>query len=309
MTQQDERRQASDLPGPRTAKNVPDAPKIAAVTMVYNDPVYLKIWVDYYSRQLGARNLYVVDHGSDDGSTDDLGAVNVLRIPRSPQDDPRRAKFLSTFCASLLVWHDCVLHCDVDEILVPDPRHATDLRSFCAGVSAPVLNAIGLNVIHRLGRETPYDPTRNVLAQRGWVFRSSSMCKPALIRRPVQWAPGFHSADAPACFDHLYLFHLRWFDLDIALSRMAKTRAMPWQHKDAGAHQRLADEELVRQFYGFANLAPDERELAADQPPVSEFIEAVLRSQIGRERDMFRISLDIWPTSLWRVPERFRALF
>lgn len=277
--------------------------------MVYNDAAYLRIWAEYYSRALGARNLYVIDHGSDDGSTDELGEINVVRIPRSPQDDPRRADFMSSFTASLLSWYDCVLHGDVDEILVADPRYAPDLATFCAETRAPVLNAVGLNVIHRLGQELPYDPQRRVLEQRRYVFFASSMCKPALIRRPVRWSPGFHSADAPAVFGHLWLFHLRWFDLDLGHRRLAKTRAMAWQYPDAGAHQRVSDDELTQQFTGFSALPPDQRDLDAGQPPLVDVLSDVLRSQIGREGHLYRISLDIWPHSLLRVPERFRSLF
>ncbi|MDR3522916.1 MAG: glycosyltransferase family 2 protein [Acetobacteraceae bacterium] len=285
------------------------AVSVAAVTMVYNDPVYLKIWLEYYSRQLGAKNLYVVDHGSNDGSTDHLGAVNVIRLPRSPQDDPKRAAFLSSFCSSLLAYHDCVLHGDVDEILVADPRVAATLPAYCAGVTAPVQTAIGLNVLHRLGHETPYTPERRVLAQRPWVFRSSSMCKPALIRRPVRWSPGFHSADTPVYFGDLYLFHLRWFDLDTALRRLAKTRSMPWAHEDAGDHQRVSDAEMVEQFEGFGRLGLDTRDFDPPQRPLCDFLYLVTQSQHGRENEIYRISLDIWPDSLWRVPERFRTLF
>jgi hypothetical protein len=284
-------------------------PRIAVVTMVYNDPEYLRIWCDYYSRQIGARNLFVVDHGSDDGSTSGLGDINVMRIPRSPQDDPKRAAFLSKFCSSLLDWFDCVLYVDVDEIAVADPRYFAGLAQFCASVRQPVLNAIGVNVIHRLGHEMPYDRGRGVLTQRSWVFRSSSMCKPVLIRRPVSWAPGFHSANAPAAFDQLYLFHLRWFDLDTGLHRMAKTRSMPWQHDDAGSHQRISDDQLVQQFTAFSTLPLDARDMDAHVEPVASFVDVVVKSQIGRERDLYGISLDIWPDTLWRVPERFRALF
>ncbi len=282
---------------------------VAAVTMVYNDPVYLRIWLEYYGDQLGRRNLYVVDHGSDDGSTEGLGDVNVIRLPRSPQDDPKRARFIGHLCAGLLEYHDSVLHGDVDEILVADPRVAADLPEYCASVREPVLCAVGINVLHRLGRDLPYDPSRGVLVQRDWVFHSSSMCKPALIRRPVQWSPGFHCADAPVKFGNLWLFHLRMFDLGTGLQRLAKTRTMPWQHHEAGAHQRVSDAEMIAQFEGFGQLAEDTRDLDPHTAPVSEFLDAVIASQAGREHDIFRISLDLWPSALWRVPERFRSVF
>ena len=277
--------------------------------MAYNEPDYMRIWCDYYGRQLGRRNCYIVDHGSNDGSTDNLGDINVMRIPRSPADDPRRAAFLSKFCSALLDYYDVVLYVDIDEIAVPDPRYFPDLASFCASVTQPVLNAIGVNVIHRLHHEVPYDPSRPVLAQRSWIFKASSMCKVVLIRRPVVWAPGFHSADAPVAFSQLYLFHLRWYDLDSALRRLAKTRGMEWQFADACAHQRVPDEGLIQQFTGFSSLPTDERDLDARTEPVSGFTDAVIKSQVGRENDTYRITLDIWPDALWRVPERFRAAF
>jgi glycosyltransferase involved in cell wall biosynthesis len=283
--------------------------KIAIVTMVYNEADYLPIWTNYYGRQIGLSNLFVVDHGSTDGSTSGLGDVNILRIPRSPQDDPKRAAFISKLCSSLLDYYDFVIYIDVDEIAVADPRYHANLATFCGTVSKPILNAIGINVIHRMGHELAFDPTRGVLDQRSWVFSSSSMCKPILIRRPVQWAQGFHSADAPAAFDNLYLFHLRWFDLDTGLRRLAKTRTMAWQHADAGGHQRVSDDELIQQFTGFSSLPPDDRDWDLKREPVSTFVNAVLQSQIGRENDLFRISLDIWPNTLWRVPERFRTIF
>ena len=202
-----------------------------------------------------------------------------------------------------------VLHGDVDEILVADPHVAADLPHYCAQVSAPVLCAIGVNVLHRLGRDLPYDPARGVLAQRDWIFRSSSMCKPALIRRPVRWSPGFHCADAPVVFGDLWLFHLRMFDLGTGLQRLAKTRVMPWQSLEAGEHQRVSDAEMIAQYEGFGQLQEDLRDLDPACPPVSDFLAAVKASQTGREAELFRISLDIWPDSLWRVPQRFRTLF
>lgn len=293
----------------RSVTGVPVDTRIAIVTMAYNEPDFVRIWVDYYGRQLGTRNCYIVDHGSDDGSTSGLGEVNVMRIPRSPQDDPKRARFLSHFCSSLLEWYNVVMYVDIDEIAVADPRYYADLRSFCTDVHQPVLNAIGLNVIHLMGHELPYQASRLVLSQRSWVFRSSSMCKPVIIRRPVVWAPGFHSADAPAAFSQLYLFHLRWYDLDTGLRRLAKTREMAWEYPDAGDHQKVSDEELVQQFTGFSSLMPDERDLDAGTDPVRAFTDAVLASQFGRENETFRITLDIWPDTIWRIPERFRSCF
>ena len=70
------------------------------------------------------------------------------------------------------------------------------------------------------------------------------MCKPILSFQPVSWAPGFHSAKVRPAFSDLYLFHLRYFDLNVGLARLRRTRTMAWAQADAGAHQRVADEEF-----------------------------------------------------------------
>lgn len=283
-------------------------PKLAVVTMVYNEADYLPIWLAYYGGQVDPSHCYIIDHGSDDGSTDGLTPFNVMRIPRSPLDEVRRATYISEFCASLLLWYDCVLHVDADEIVVADPRYFASLEHYCSETDLPVASAIGMNMIHR-AHEAAFDPAQKVLAQREWVFRSSSMCKPALIRRPVVWPPGFHSANSPVAFDRLFMFHLRWFDLPIALRRMAKTRTMARHVATSNDHQQISDDMLREQFRAFGSLPPSEADLDLSTPPVADFCAQVEASQAGRQDQTYRISLDIWADELWRVPARFRDCF
>lgn len=285
--------------------------KIAAVTMAYNEPEYLPIWVRHYARQVGSRHCYVIDHGSDDGSTDGLGDVTVVRIPRSPQDDTRRARFLSRFCAALLEWYDWVIHADVDEIALPDPQLYPTLQEYCADAPPEVVTAVGFNLHHLPECEPPIDLARPITEQRGWVRFSAAMCKPVLIRRAVDWAPGFHcAADAPVVFDRLFLFHLRWFDQALGLRRLAKTRAMPWADPNAGAWQRVEDAEFVALCDRIARL--EQREGVAFDiavPPLRDAIQAVLDSQEGREHERYKIDLHRDVDELWEIPSQFRGAF
>src|SRR5581483_1471923 len=127
--------------------------KIAAVTMVYNEAHFLPRWIRHYAAQVGAGNCTVIDHGSDDGCTDALPGVNLLRIPRSPTDEVERARFLSGFCASLLSWYDWVIYTDVDEFLVADPDHFASLPDLLAASAHPVITSIGFNLHHEERRE------------------------------------------------------------------------------------------------------------------------------------------------------------
>ena len=285
-------------------------PRVAAVTMVYNEAVYLPIWLKHYGAQVGIENCYVVDHGSTDGSTEGLAGCNLVRIPRSPYDPHKQSAFNSMFCSSMTHWYDRVIYSDVDEILLADPKIAPDLTEYCRRPLPDVVTAIGLNNIHRPDDEPEFDPARPVSAQRPYVFCASSMCKPLLIRKPIVWSPGSHSSDAPTVFDHLYMFHLRWFDLPYGLRRLRKTREMAWAQETAGAHQRSDDAKLEETHRGFARLrCRDGLEFDPTADPIQGFTNQVLASRAGRENQVYKIDLGIWPRELWRLPERFIGTF
>jgi len=277
---------------------------LAAVTMVYNEPELLPIWHRYYAGQLGAAHCYVVDHGSDDGSTAWLSGANLIRLPRSPQDDVRRARFISGLCGALLDYYDAVLYTDVDEIAVAQP----DLPGFAARC-APVSTAIGLNVI-QTADEAAIDPARPVGEQRRYVAFSSALCKPVMIRRTVLWAPGFHCTDAPPLFEGLYLFHLRYHDRATAMARLARTRAMAWSDHVAGAHQRVDDAAFAHMLDNFATMKRcDDVVIAPDRAPLLGWLDAVRASGRGREAATYRIDLHLNAYELWPIPQDLRCQF
>jgi hypothetical protein len=214
--------------------------RLAVVTMVYNEVDYMDLWCRHYGAQVGAAHCFVVDHGSDDGTTEGLDPVNVIRIPRSPQDDAWRAGMISRLCAELLKSYDVVIYVDVDEFLVADPRYHRNLIDCARAMTGPVMTAIGLEVWHLADSQPAIDITRPISLQRDWVWFNSGLCKAAMIREAVDWSPGFHSTASPVAFDHLFLFHLRYFDVERGLRRLARTRAMPWAFDYSGRHQRVS---------------------------------------------------------------------
>ncbi len=230
------------------------AVKVAAVTIAYNEPDFLPIWIRHFAAQVGPEHCYVVDHGSDDGSTDGIDSINLVRVPRSPCDDDQQARFISTFCSSLLEFYDFVIHTDVDEILVADPKLYSSLSEYCQSCTHDVVTAVGYNVVHS-GEEPSLDAAGKVLEQRKWMYFLASMCKPAVTRRPIQWCGGFHRASGvEPRFDDLHLFHLRFFDRDIGLRRLARTRTQPRNNMEIGWWQRVSDEECLQMHTRYDNL-------------------------------------------------------
>ena len=199
---------------------------LAVVTMAYNESTMLPLWLRHYDRQLGAENCYVLDHGSDDGSTMAIPA-NRIRLPRTPLDEWARVNTIRDFCASLFIGFKCVLFTDTDELVVADPDVASSLSDYIASRDVPpVLDLFGADVRHVEG-EAPIDLQRPISLQRGYIRSISSLCKATLISKRTDWHIGFHCVvhhHRPK-FGDLFLFHLAHCDNDILFERQKKRNA------------------------------------------------------------------------------------
>lgn len=282
--------------------------RLAAVTMAYNEPVWAPAWARHYAAQVGAEHCLLLDHGSDDGSTDGL-PVPVRRLPRSPLDDAWRVEQVRAVVAELLGRYDAVTYTDVDELLLADPALHPDLRAYAAATPHPVVTAIGLDVQHLPDEEPALDLLAPLGAQREWVRFSAAMCKPALVRRPVAWAPGFHCCDAPLVTDRLFLLHMRYADLGLGLRRLARTRGQAFSSPDIAGHQRVPDGEFAGMVRAIAGLPRRECGLEPDAPPLLDWLERLRASRAEREGEVYKLDLSLSGDELWRLPERFRVGF
>ncbi len=263
--------------------------------MVYNEPVWARVWARHYSRQVGAENCLVLDHGSTDGSTEGLG-VRVERMSRSALDEEARAGIVSACVAALLRGYDAVVHSDADELVVADPARFPDLRAYAE--SAPeVATAVGLDLQHVPDEEGALEAGAAIGGQRRWVRFSGAMCKPAMVRRAVQWRAGFHSCEAAPVFDGLFLVHLRYADLEAGLRRLARTREQAFATAETNPHQRVSDAVFEGMMRGIAGLPRVEGELGGLAAPWLE------RVRVGWPSGQLSLAGD----ALWRLPEGLAA--
>ncbi|MBR0653614.1 glycosyltransferase family 2 protein [Plastoroseomonas arctica] len=278
--------------------------RIAAFTMVHNEADFLPLWVRHYGREFGVENLYCIDHGSDDGCTDGLG-ISVTRFPRSRKFDTAVRSFLvANFHASLLRTHDVVVFSDADEFLVADPAKFTGLREAIAASGAPLLRAMGLDVLHEPAREAAFDRRLPILAQRRRVKFARHYCKTLIASVPVRWGPGFH-----ACSSHvqpsgeLFLFHLKYADRDIFIRSLETRRQVERSAIDVdkgyGYQWRMGTAEYLDLAYANPALAPPGGDAAL--APFDAYMEH-WRTQIIDNAVM----PDEWLTPPVVLPERFR---
>jgi hypothetical protein len=273
--------------------------------MVHNEPFFLPRWISYYGAQFGRENLYIIDHGSNDGSTDDLHGANRVSLPRSEFDDEQRVNFIGDFVRGLLRFFDVVIYTDCDEFLAPDPLRYENLADYCQRMDRPVSYAFGVDVRQLLGVEPAIDPAASILGQRRFCRLRLSMSKPLITRVPIRWNPGFHTCDQkPGMDPNLILFHLKYIDLEMSLERLAYTRSMPWSEKSLrlgrGKHQRFEDQALIDRFLG------DKQAYKAGAAPFdfTRLAEEIEAAATADSKGMFIRNVADSPVFM-EIPERF----
>jgi hypothetical protein len=224
----------------------------ALITMVHDEPVFLPLWLRYYSRFFAPGDIHVLDNETTDGSTDRDGFVRIP-VEHGTVDHAWMVRTIEDLQHELLGRYDMVLVTDVDEIVVPSPAVGT-LGDYLDRFDEEWVNCLGYEVIHVAG-EAPLDPDRPILAQRGHWFFNDAYDKAALATVPLRWKPGFHGrADQHFNLEpDLRLVHLHRVDRDICRERHRTRSRRSWSPEDAergwAAHNLLVeDEEFDRWF-------------------------------------------------------------
>jgi hypothetical protein len=234
--------------------------RVAALTIAYNEFTILPLWAHYYAKQFGAENLFVIDQGSDEIYDSLLPAgVNIIRVPRDMFDNWLIVRLVATMQRFLLESYDAVLYTDSDEFVCasPDVLRGRNFKQFLLEIEQPIGITRGYDLHHDIGIEPAYDASRPVLEQRRLIKYQPMMDKPVISRVPLNWIPGFHRArEGGTPIPGLYMLHLRWFDLDEALSKGARYRASKWDASDIEKHiaeyQRDEDVQVINRFKAMA---------------------------------------------------------
>jgi hypothetical protein len=227
----------------------------ALITMVHNEPVFLPIWLAYYSRFFGSEDIYVLDNDTTDGSTDRDGFVRIP-VHHDSVDHIWMVETIQDLQRELLEGeYDVVLVTDVDEIVTPTPEWGT-LGEYLDEFTESFVTCIGYELLHMIDREEPYDSSRPILDQRGYWFANGAYDKPALASEPVSWLPGFHTrSDGQLNYDpDLRLIHLHRMDFDICRDRHRVRQKRAWNkvdvREDWASYNRTVDEgEFESWFY------------------------------------------------------------
>lgn len=285
---------------------------IAILTMVYEDDLYLRIWLAYWERFLPRSNLYVLIHADYDHFEQVAAGCNTIRIARPPMhadSDRNRWKMLSKICSGLAYMFDRVIYNDVDEIVALDPAVGNDPVQHILDRPEPVITPFAVDVVDPPELDLPpIDITRPILSQRPFVASSAPYAKPCIISEEIRWSPGGHYSDKRDIFlsDALTIFHLRLFDRTNYQERSAKRRTM------------VTDPETGKLIEGLA--APSWRRTNEFGKYVIEQSEPMKNIDFARDRKKWIETAELGEDGLWkrrgrlrkqlhRIPERFETVF
>jgi hypothetical protein len=228
--------------------------KIAALTMVYNESVFLPIWLYHYGQEFGYENLFVIDDGSTDACTLDFRVENRFVKGKSPHDEDDRARLISFFHEELLQFYDIVLYSDVDEIIVADPKLNISLFEYLISDTFEYKTLAGFDVLHRFEIEKEIDLSKPLFQQRRFVDLNPYFCKPLISTIPMRWEAGFHDiTNRERRYDlNLPLFHLRGMDIEIAKTRFRILNRLSFTdnsiRRNLANHYRWTESDYMNQF-------------------------------------------------------------
>jgi hypothetical protein len=226
----------------------------AVITIVHNEPVFLPIWLRYYSRFFAPEDIYVLDNDSTDGA---VGSGGFVRIPvqHPTVDHTWMARTVGELQHELVQRYDVVVVTDVDEIIAPSPTKGT-LGEYLDRFDEEWVNCLGYELLHMKDTEPALRLEEPILDQRHFWFFNDGYDKSALSTVPMNWRPGFHGReDFQFNLDpDLRLIHLHRMDYDICMERHRLRSRRGWAKKDRSegwaAHNRItAGEEFQRWFY------------------------------------------------------------
>ncbi len=195
--------------------------KIAAITMVRDDDFFLRKWVEYYGRELGKENLFILFDGEDQKVSEFCSGTNTYihkRLSNKIDEGERmRLNLLSDKAAELFNdGYDIVIGVDCDEFMIVDPKLGKGLAVFLSEQKIDVsISPLGIDIGQHLDKESEIDPSKSFLLQRRHGYLCARYTKGSVIVQPIRWDIGFHRVKGHnfhICPD-LYLFHFGCLDM------------------------------------------------------------------------------------------------
>jgi hypothetical protein len=227
--------------------------RCAVFTIVKNEYYFLPIWLKYYKKYFADQDIYVLDHQSNDGSTDNLTVNHIPVVNEMAFDHNWLVETIENFQVSLLEKYESVIFAESDELLYsPDMPLNILIEHFLNDPSKKHITCLGHEMIQDLEKESPLEIGGEIFKNRNYWFKYPDYDKTLISKVPLKWVWGFHYAkniDRDFSYN-LHLMHLHRCDFELMLKRHEE-RANKWKLKgDGGGTQHaIGDREGVLKYF------------------------------------------------------------
>ena len=185
---------------------------VAVLTDATSAGEYLPYWLRYYAAQFGSENLFVVTYKTLGPLFRSLNIGGLLELDVEYSNDARTV-VLMQLTDAMLARYDVVVRCDADEFLIANPLLFASLRAYVDALDVPHVTALGFDIFQDTDEPALKMDGEPLLAQRRYCVASTSLCKTAIVTKPVAWSIGFHFSDASPQLANLLLLHMKFADV------------------------------------------------------------------------------------------------
>jgi len=225
--------------------------KCAIFTIVKDEEYFLPIWIKHYKKYFKPEDIYVLDHDSVDGSTDNID-VNIEKVHRDLAFDHLwLVETVQNYQKELLEKYEIVIFAESDELLYSIERPFDELLNDFSNSDQNYLTCHGYEIIHNIEKEKKLTVGESILENRNEWFRYTAYDKTLISKIPLEWSVGFHDAGVRNHSPELFMMHLHRVDFELMLKRH-EIRANKWRLKDdgpAGWYHKVGDREGVLNYF------------------------------------------------------------
>jgi len=210
--------------------------KVAALTWLKSDDIFLKTWMDYYSQWFP---LHIVNYSNCEFEGYGHEFTQYKKEELTPDETGGLTDFYKTLIymckktfTNLLKTHDYVVFSDLDEIIIVDSSNYKDLGDYMQKMDREQVICSGRQVLQNKDDKTHVDFNAPLLPQRGLWWPHIAHFKTGISRTPLNWVSGFHYTEDQAkltrdngttipalvkkeCDKNLVMCHLKSIDRDI----------------------------------------------------------------------------------------------
>jgi hypothetical protein len=228
--------------------------KSAVFTIVKNENYFLPIWIKHYKKYFNESDMYVLDHQSNDGSTNNLNVNVVPVINELAFDHQWLVDTVQNYQKKLLEEYECVVFAESDELLYSIDKPLNEIiEDLINDPTQDFITCHGYEVIE-MKDEKSLSLNDEIFKNRSYWFKHSNYNKTLISKIPLNWVWGFHyTTIGERKFTHgLHMVHLHRVDFEMMLKRHEE-RAKKWNLKNdgpgVGFQHRIGDREGVMEYF------------------------------------------------------------